>query len=295
MQELDHGYRKADGSPVINLRATDHGAIQMTALMNDENITLAQEAETLGIRVETLQAVRDPGAIFDNLMNLGLTLPRWLYWERQAKDGEALTEEQQKLHEEDFEQMKKETTRLVIGTMPDVNNGSIHAVDILSPIAQAWGYFVTATQLVKPTREKPEAIWRREVTWAQTTDAFKAIREILCLGTNQEQQELGEKYLGDREDGHSILATVTRTMMTDWVYGWTNMESDGFKRDLEIAKGVFASMHRVNSHWEPCFYGSLVSQMYMFWKVGQVKDVSADEVNAAAYDILQTLKNPPIG
>ena len=267
----------------------------MTALMNDENITLAQEAETLGIRVETLQAVRDPGAIFDNLMNLGLTLPRWLYWERQAKDGEALTEEQQKLHEEDFEQMKKETTRLVIGTMPDVNNGSIHAVDILSPIAQAWGYFVTATQLVKPTREKPEAIWRREVTWAQTTDAFKAIREILCLGTNQEQQELGEKYLGDREDGHSILATVTRTMMTDWVYGWTNMESDGFKRDLEIAKGVFASMHRVNSHWEPCFYGSLVSQMYMFWKVGQVKDVSADEVNAAAYDILQTLKNPPIG
>ena len=249
-------------------------------------------AQAFGVTVETLQALRTKEAIFDNQFELGLALPRWLYWQYQLEHGTELTEQQLETHAKDLENMEAFATRLLLGTPPDVN-GAIYSVDILNPICNAFGYFIGSAQKVRPTHEEHLEIWKRELDWARQTEAVARINEILSLGASDEEKEVGARYLNDRNDGHSILATVTRTMMLDWIHvDYNNMESEGFKQDFETAKQVFASMDRINDNWQDAFYGGLVSEIYMFYGVQHFRETDPKEVNQAAWNIVQQLSAP---
>ena len=267
----------------------------MTTTNHEElQVRLAAEAQALGIPVEALQNLRTKEAIFDNQFDLGLTLPRWLFFEKHLDKGGELDEATVQQHAEDLEALQGYATKLWVGTMPDVKNGCIYAVDILNPICNAWAYFIGAARKERLTHEEHFKVWDEELEWARNTKAVKMIERIFGLGATEEQQEVGGNYLKDRNDGHSILATVVKTMIMNWIHGGDHMESERFKHDFKNAQQVFASMGRVNDHWEDTFTGSIVAQAYYFYQAKHFKEFQPAEVNALAFDIVEKLRTQDV-
>ena len=83
--------------------------------MNDE---LRREASDLRIEPSELERLRTPDEIYQDLLSIGLLIPRWLYWGKNIEEAMQVVPELQSQQEQGLAVVKQASFNLAIGLFP---------------------------------------------------------------------------------------------------------------------------------------------------------------------------------